>query len=543
MASTYFYTVIVSFASGIFLGSFFSFGFPIIIWLLLLALGLAAIGSKGSSTPFAPYVVVIYLALIGMSVGLLRCTLATEFAPNPVLMTKVGQSIELTGLVVREPDRREKNTHLTVRVGDELVLVTVDRYATVSYGDQVSVVGKLAVPTTFETDLGRTFNYPGYLHARGISYTMTLASLNIDSPGQGNPFLTWLYMAKDNFTTVLEQVIPEPQVGLSEGLLLGIQQALGADLNTAFKRTGITHMVVLSGYNVMIVAMFLMYMLTAILPLRTRTIVGIGAMIVFAILVGLSATVVRATIMSVLYLIGQATARNYVVLRGLFFAGAVMLLTNPYLLVYDVGFQLSFMATFGLIAVSPHLEQFLTRVPTFAGVRGFLLATLATQLTVLPILLYQMGQCSLVAVIVNVLVLPAVPAAMMLTFLTGLAAMVAAPLALPFAYGAYVVLSYILTIAVWFSSLPFAAVVVPGFPFWLVPLSYGGIAGLVYWLYRRGTQLPIVTVDYDVSEWTIVAEDEIVKQTTAGRALCSQPAGIVTVTEAPTESNVPGFFR
>jgi competence protein ComEC len=221
--------------------------------------------------------------------------------------------------------------------------------------------------------------------------------------------------------------------------------------------------------------------------------------VLFALLVGLGATVVRASVMASLLLIMGFTGHVYIVQRGLFLAGVLMLIWNPYLLAFDIGFQLSFLATFGLILLSSYLAEWLAMVPSFIGIREFLIATLATQLFVLPLLLYQMGEFSVVSVIVNVLVLPMVPVAMLLTFLVGMISFISTSLALPFAYAAYLSLSYIIMIAEWFGSLPFAAFSVPPFNFWFVPLGYAAIGWLVWQLGREPDLL---------RGWIIVEDDE-----------------------------------
>ncbi|NCO61983.1 ComEC family competence protein, partial [Candidatus Kaiserbacteria bacterium] len=452
MKGAYFYTAVLCFASGIFVRSFFEIGLPIVLWLMILALGVMVVWRKKSEALFAPYLVVLCFGFIFLALGILRLELTTLLSLPSMLEAKIGKIVELTCIVIREPDVRERSQHLTVKVANETILVTTDRYATVSYGDEITFKGKLELPASFETDFGRTFNYAGYLKARGISYTMSFVDLSTIAINRDSRFLYWLYQNKKNFTQILESNIPEPQVGLGEGLLLGIKQALGSDIEDAFRKTGIIHIVVLSGYNVLLVVTFVMYILAVFLRVRLRAVVGIMAIILFALLVGLSATVIRASIMAILVLVAEAIGRQYAIWRGLFLAGLVMLLINPYLLVYDIGFQLSFMATLGLILIAPQFETSLIKVPTTIGIRGFLLATLATQIAVAPLLLYHMGQFSVVAVIVNVLVLPAVSTAMLLTFLTGIVGGVSAILALPFAYGAYLVLSFIIKIAVWFST-------------------------------------------------------------------------------------------
>jgi competence protein ComEC len=188
--------------------------------------------------------------------------------------------------------------------------------------------------------------------------------------------------------------------------------------------------------------------------------------------------------MASLLLIVQATGRVYFVLRGLLLAGLVMIILNPFLLVYDVGFQLSFMATLGLILISPHIEYYLNKIPKLYGAKSFLVATLSTQVAVLPLLLYQIGEFSVVAVIVNVLVLPMVPVAMLLTFIMGIVSYFSFTLATIIAYPTYLSLSYIIEMAWWFSRLPFASYVVPAFPLFIVPVAYAAM-GYVLWKFHK----------------------------------------------------------
>lgn len=419
---------------------------------------------------------------------------------NPDFEKLVGQSVDLSGVVLREPDIRESTTHLYTRVDNETVLVITDNYTEFDYGDVISVAGELERPEVFTTDLGRTFNYPGYLLARNVSYLVIYGEVEKIGAGEGNYFLSTLLSFKRSFMQKVERLLPEPQAGLSEGLLLGVKRALGEDLETVFRRTGIIHIVVLSGYNVMLVVVFVMFILKRFMGRKLSTGFGLMAIISFAFLVGLSATVVRACIMASLLLLVSNTGRIYVVLRALVLAGLVMLLLNPYLLVFDVGFQLSFLATAGLIFLVPHLDKALKFFPDLFGSRQFLVATIAAQIAVLPLLLYQIGEFSVVAVVVNVLVLPMVPVAMLLTFITGMLAFVSEPLAMYLALPTNLSLQYIISVASRFAELPFASLVVPAFPFWLVIVSYCLIGLVVYRLLKQKK-------DYrELDGWTIIDE-------------------------------------
>ena len=485
MSIYYFYFAIAAFVFGVFVATFLSVSSAVLVWFILLAFVsfLFWYRAKLLSVPVAGWLF-FSVSLIFLMLGIWRTEIYEDKFGHSDFAEKVGEKITVQGIIAREPEQRENNMRLFVKVGDDLLLVTTDRYNSVFYGDEVNVNGKLSLPENFITEFGRTFNYVGYLKSQGVEYQISFAEVEVINNDLGNPIISKLLIFKSAFMNQLERVLAEPAVGLGEGLLLGVKQALGEELEEAFRETGIIHIVVLSGYNVMLVVAFVMFVLGYFLSVRLRVVVVILAIIAFAFLVGLSATVVRASIMASVLLIAQATGRLYLVLRILLLAGFIMLIFNPLLLMYDVGFQLSFLATLGLILFAPVLEQYFSRVPSFAGMRLFLTATIATQIAVLPLLLYQIGQLSLVAILVNLLVLPMVPIAMLLTFATGMFGFVSSNLAWLMAYPTYWSLTYINSLALWFADLPMASFVVPTFSFYIVPISYL-VMGIVWWrLYK-----------------------------------------------------------
>src|SRR5690606_5310641 len=147
-------------------------------------------------------------------------------------------------------------------------------------------------------DLGRTFNYPRYLHARGVTYVIAFADVSTRSTSNGNPVLESLFTFKHAFMDNVAHVLAQPEAGLASGLLLGVKEALGDELETVFRKAGIMHIVVLSGYNIMLVIMFVMYVLALVLPFRGRLWFGLCAIFLFACMVGLSSTVIRASVMA-----------------------------------------------------------------------------------------------------------------------------------------------------------------------------------------------------------------------------------------------------
>jgi len=493
MRGVFFYTIGIAFTSGIFIRSFFDIGMSGVVLLCLLsATSFVAWRLITQSHHFESPLFLLSLACISLALGIWR--MEHEVATISPLSVYEEKSVSLFGKIVREPEFRETNIHLYVKpVGteefsEERVLVLVNIFTQhahdFSYGDIVRVDGALTLPEPFEADGGRVFDYPEYLKARGVTYTMPFAEVHIEQEASGT-FFGYLFQGKKKFMETIERIIPEPHAGLGEGLLLGVKRALGENLEETFRETGIIHIVVLSGYNIMIVVACIMYVLGFFFFPKTRLVIGVVTIALFALLVGLSATVVRASVMASLLLVARATGRIYAVLRALMLAGVVMLIINPYLLAHDPGFQLSFIATLGLIVLSPHIEKYLGIIPETIGMRGIVTATIATQIFVLPLILYHMGLLSIVSVIVNALVLPMVPVAMFLTFITGVIGMVSSVLGQIVGYVAYLSLGYIIGVAEFFGALPFAAITIGTFPFWVVMVTYVCFTLVLVWLYKN----------------------------------------------------------
>jgi len=441
----------------------------------------------------------VALLLIMMSIGMARVDYAaSQFGQSP-LSTLVGTDVSVEGIVVREPEQRSRTMHLYVEINETLVLVTTDRYTSVHYGDIVTIDGTLSLPKAFTTDFGRTFDYLGYLKAKGVEYTVSFATVDVVGSAAPSQFMASLFTLKHEFIQRLEAVIAEPYAALANGLLLGMKEGLGESLERDFQKAGLTHIVVLSGYNVMLIVSFVTFLLAFVLPPRVRLVVGLVAIVSFALTVGLSATVVRASIMAALFLIAQTLGRSYDVLRALLIAGMVMVLINPYLLIYDVGFQLSFMATLGLILALPYFKAPGQPETIGLSIKGYFVSTIATQIAVLPLLMYHIGEVSIVSVLVNVLVLPMVPVAMFVSFIATLATFVFSPLAILVGATAQLTLGYIILVATVFANLPFATISLPSFSPFLVLVGYA-VLGLLYY---RLIHPPIVQ---PLRGWTIIEE-------------------------------------
>lgn len=480
------------FVGGIFFHSFFDFGYWFSLFVLLIGAMLFVyerFATRGSKAAFG-----IALFLFAAGIGLLRYDISDLSRGDSVLEGHIGQKISLRGVIIEEPDEREDTTRLIVaveerkeadtwRTGEKTkVLLVVPLFSVYHYGDQIEFTGILKKPANFGNENGREFDYISYLAKDGIFYQMFYPDAEHVSFGHGNPVKRNLFALKNAFLARLGAVIPEPEASLAGGLIVGAKRSLGAELLDAFRTTGIIHIVVLSGYNVTIVAEAIMRVFS-FLPRMFG--IGLGALSIFsfAVMTGASATIIRASLMALLVILARATGRLYEITIALFFAAFIMLLANPKILVFDPSFQLSFLATLGLIYLAPRIEHYFNLVPSVWGLREFAVATVATQIFVLPLLLYQTGELSLVSLPVNLLILVFVPATMLFGFLTGAIGFVSAFLSLPFAFVSYTLLAYQLKVVELFAALPFASLSLPAFPGWLMILFYGLYgAGMWYFL-------------------------------------------------------------
>jgi competence protein ComEC len=439
--------------------------------------------------------VYLVVAVFGVcaALGLARYALLDIGTPY-ALASFEGQHATLAGTICAEPDRREKNTHLTLcvtqaneKAADGTVLIFADRLSKIAYGDRVHVEGTLTPPAPFETEFGRTFNYPKYLEAQGITETMSFAHIEKVGDGAGNALIAYLISFKRTVSDSIDRALMPPESGLALGLLLGEKQALGTELLRSFRNAGLIHIVVLSGYNISILIEALLWSL-AFLSIRPRALIALASIALFVLMVGPSATVLRAALMAALGLFARVTGRTYDIMRALLLSAVVIVLWNPLLFAYDPGFALSFLATLGLVLILPILETYAERIPSRFGAKEIALTTIATQLMVLPYLAYTMGSVSLVALIPNMLVLPAIPLAMLLSGFVGALGTFAPQLALLCGYLAQLVLTYVITLATFFGNLPFATVTLPVFPI-VVPVAlYSGYA-LFFW-YRSLPKRP-----------------------------------------------------
>jgi competence protein ComEC len=287
-----------------------------------------------------------------------------------------------------------------------------ERYPVYAYGDRLLVRGELETPPEWED-----FSYRDYLARKSIYSYMPRAQVEWLSGGEGAAWKQKLLSFKSKAQSTIARILPDPEASLLTGILLGVDSGIPPDLADDFAATGATHVIAISGFNISIVVALLMATIGRVVSNRWLAAgISILGVVVYTILVGADAAVVRAAVMGIITVIGLTVGRQGMALNSLAAAALVMMALNPHTF-WDVGFQLSVSATLGLILYSELFEESTQRLlarklsaerakQVVGWISEALLLTLAAQITTTPLILSHFGRLSLVTLLTNALILP-----------------------------------------------------------------------------------------------------------------------------------------
>ena len=412
--------------------------------------------------------------------------------------------VSLRGTVSLDPDTQDKTTRLKLAVGSiningewrsvsGMVMLYVSRYPVYGYGDLLEVSGKLETPANFAD-----FDYQSYLAKQSVYSTMLYPKMELISSGHGLKPLAWIYDLRHSLADVMARTLPEPQASLAQGIILGLRGNIPDDVNADFARSGITHVLAVSGMNLTIIAGLLSLALNRIIGKRYYLYIWLtlAAVWFYTVISGASPSVMRAAIMASLFLIAELLGRQKNAGPALCFAAAIMVFANP-LVLWDVSFQLSVLSMAGIVFIYPILRDaaagWIDRVakrdaapdatPNF--VPDSLAMTLAATLAVWPASAAYFGTVSLAAPLATLLAVPVLPFIMGTGSLAAFAGLLIQPMSQLIAWVVWLLVTYLLLVAKLFAHLP-AAALTTGSPAALIIISYYGLLiAAVWWLARR----------------------------------------------------------
>lgn len=455
------------FCFGIFLGSF-AVEMQTEVFVSLLSFGIIlTLFSSNQTHRIAFFAITLFIF------GLFRYT-QSEIPKNiPTVRDYAGSMIRIEGDVAGEPTigKSQQVTIRNVRVADTpvfgnvLVSVPLENPlltkegaggGLISYGDHLVFACSMQIPRPFSG-----FAYDRYLHAKG---TLALCRFPHDldrTPSKTGSFIGSILSFKQQVILTMKKVLPDPHASFLFGLIFGGSTGLEKEVQTDFAKTGMTHILAASGFNVSLFTFVFFGWVILFLGKARGAIVTALLLVAYVVIAGMGAAVIRAAIFGGMILFGSVIGRRAHMVNVLLCTASIMLLFNPRLLLDDVGFQLSFVAFAAIVFVAPKLEERFLFVPEQLGIRDALAGSLSAIVLTLPIILWQFGSVSLVAPFANVFVLPLVPFLMFYTIallpIAWLSITLGQFFALPALWGS----QYILSIISIFASLPFASVSVP----------------------------------------------------------------------------------
>ncbi|MBI4652948.1 ComEC/Rec2 family competence protein [Candidatus Kuenenbacteria bacterium] len=364
----------------------------------------------------------------------------------------------------------------------EKILLYLPPKINYQYGDELEIKTKLKTPLE-----SKDFSYKNYLdryHIHSIAYYPKIKFL---AQNKGNFIQKNLFLFKDKFKEKILTILSPPESSFLAGLLIGTREDIPSQLINSFNITGTIHLIALSGYNITIIGILLMNLFYILYFSKSAsfwlTIIGI---IFFVILTGAEASVVRAAIMGILVLLSKKIGRLKNITNAVVFTACLMLLFNPKILRYDIGFQLSFLATLGIIYLSPILfKKGFYKIPNILQFRESFLMTVSAQIMTLPIIVYNFGQLSLIAPITNVFILPIVPLSMLWGFIATIISFFWVWLAKIVGFFAWIFLAYEIKTIKLFSEIPFASIKIE-IHWSIVFLIYGLI---ILWIWKNQESL------------------------------------------------------
>lgn len=374
--------------------------------------------------------------------------------------------ITLRGRVTKQPYLRGSYQVISL----SSITVMTDRFPGYFYGDYLEVSGK------FEKRVINPFYSQYYAFFPSIRLLEGREKLSLLSN-----FRRKLYFFRGHLERVIAQVLPEPQSSLENGILLGVKKEMPENFLKNLRKTGTLHIVVASGYNISVVAGFLVSALVLLVNRKKALFFAFLGIVFYTLMVGAEAPVVRAALMASLAYWAEYLGRPRSGLIGLIAAAIVMLLLSP-LILFDIGFQLSLMATAGILLVYPLFKQ--KKFFQWRVLGDSLATTLAAQIGVTPILLVNFGNLSWFSPLINALVLPLIPLLMNLGGIMVLFGLVSKPMAQVIGWVLWLPLTYFVRLVEWFGGLPWISLQIRNLsPWW--GAGYYLVLGIILWHFWR----------------------------------------------------------
>lgn len=393
----------------------------------------------------------------------------------------LSKPVWVTGQITADPDVREDKTYLKVATskmewdnkslyvsGNILVKIKEATFA-FSYGDVIQVQGYLNAPLSRRNP--GLFDYQRYLSTKGIYGLVTLngaQKIEIIENQTGNFFISQIIIPTKTFIKkIFEQTLDQPHQALLAGFVLGERRQIPEEIYEMFTKTGTLHLLAVSGFNVGVIVLFLLAIVKLLrIPKWINLIILLSGILIFSFITNNQPSVVRASIMAALFLLAFYLEREPNFVNVISCAALIILFYSP-LTFFDVSFQLSFAATFGIGYVVPKMDNIITKIDWLKGssLKNWIIlptfGSLAATLFTLPLNAYYFNQFSLMVVFSNMFLIPLSALAVVLGCLSAILGVISLGLAQIVSACNWVLLNLVLKGVEFFSSFPWAQIKVP----------------------------------------------------------------------------------
>lgn len=322
-----------------------------------------------------------------------------------------NEKLIFTGIIIKDPRQTEKYQDLVVSYKKEKILVKADLYSSYVYGDKIEVECKINA-------LDKNTSYGRFLLKDKISYICYYPKIKFLSHGRNIFIFEKLLSIKHKINQSIKENLPYPESEILSGFVMGDTSQIPSDLKQKFSQIGVSHIIAISGSHLVIISAILFSLCLSLGFWRQQAFYIVVSLVwLYILLIGWPASAVRSGVMISVFLWGKHLGRISGMINSLLLAGAIMLLLNPHLLFYDIGFQLSFLAVLGLMYLMPPLSLLFQKWPNLYGIKEILIMTLAAQIITLPFSIYYFGNIPLISFVANLIIIPFVPLVLVLGIL------------------------------------------------------------------------------------------------------------------------------
>jgi len=421
---------------------------------------------------------VIFLGLIFLFLGVLRFNVTEVRVSDKHVSFYNNRNVEFVGKILEEPDVREFNQKIEVgeieikhvKIAGK-VLISVGKYEKYSYGDIVKIKCKLEKPGVInaEDEWGRDFDYGKYLSVNSI-YSVCYKPLQLSiinyQLSRFEKIKNELINARQKFKIQIDKSLPLPYSGILNAMLLGYKREMISETRNQFSQTGLSHIIAISGLHITILAGIIFYLFIVLGLSRSKAFwPAIFVLFLYVMMIGFRASAIRAFIMGVIVMYGLKIGRLSKSLNALIFSAVILLIINPKLLLFDIGFQLSFLAVLGIMIFYKKFEKWLKFISDKFKIRSIVCMTFSAQILTLPLVIYYFGVVSVISPISNLLILPVLPLIMILGICMIFLAFIWSKIGVVLGIMVWIILKYVLWSVKVLSELPGAFFKIKSFSF------------------------------------------------------------------------------